>query len=258
MSAGRRVGLEGSDERRAGLAGGDDVRALSPDTAAGPRRDGRGLRGRAHGQRMDRRRQADVGELQQRPGVPRADEARSPHHRPSAGTPCGAHPRLRRNRWANVLGDAPHRGRRPGRRAQAVRSADPGSCGSHHHPGRRGAGRRACRRCDAPRHQTAEHLGHPRRLRLPGRLRDRQRHHRREDHPTGHRGGHLEIHGARTLLQRRGHLPRRHLRAGVRAARVPDRHSAIQVRQRHHAGHLPPDGAGPAAQRGAPGRPASV
>ena len=143
-------------------------------------------------------------------------------------------------------------------RAQAVRSADPGACGGHHHPGRRGAGCRPCRRCDAPRHQTAEHLGHPRRLRLPGRLRHRQRHHRREAHPTGHRGGHLEIHGARTLLQRRGHLPRRHLRAGVRAARVPDRRSAIQRRQRHHAGHLPHDGAGPAAQRGAPGRPASV
>ena len=44
-----------SDERRAGLAGGDDVRALSPETAAGPRRDGRGLRGRAHRQGVDGR-----------------------------------------------------------------------------------------------------------------------------------------------------------------------------------------------------------
>ena len=216
-----------SDEQS--LTGGVDVRALPPETAAGPWRDGRGLRGRAHRQRVDRRGQADVGHLQQRPGVSRADEARSADRGPFAGTPRGAHPRLRRNRWADVYGDAPHRGHRLGQRAQTVRPADSAARGGHHHPGRLGAGRRACRRGDAPRRQTAQHLGHPRRLRLPGRLRHRQRHHRRETHPAGHRGGHLEIHGARTVFQRRGDLPRRHLRAGLRAARVPDRRPAVQV-----------------------------
>src|ERR1700740_1568927 len=64
------------DERRADLTGGLDVRALSPETAAGPRWDGRGLRGRAHRPGVDGGGQADVGHLQQGPGVSRADEAR--------------------------------------------------------------------------------------------------------------------------------------------------------------------------------------
>jgi serine/threonine kinase PknH len=45
-------------------------------------------------------------------------------------------------------------------------------------------------RCTAT--SNRKHPGHPRRLRLPGRLRHRQRHHRRETRPAGHRGGHLE------------------------------------------------------------------
>ncbi len=102
-----------SDERRTGLAGGLDVWALPPQTAVGPGRDGRGLRGRAHRQGVDRRRQADDRGIQQGPGVSRADETRSPHRRPVAGTSRGAHPRLRRSRRPNVFGDAPGGGHRP-------------------------------------------------------------------------------------------------------------------------------------------------
>src|SRR5271157_1183011 len=67
------------DERRAGLTGGLDVWALSPKTAAGPRWDGRGLRGRAHRQGVDGRGQADDRGVQQGPGVSGADEARGAH-----------------------------------------------------------------------------------------------------------------------------------------------------------------------------------
>lgn len=74
----------------------------------------------------------------------------------------------------------------------------------------------------------------------------------------GNRGGHLEIHGPRTVLQRRGNLPRRHLRAGLRAARMLDRGPAVSRRQRRHTGQLPPDGTHPPAQRHPPGHPQSL
>src|SRR6201991_1094093 len=99
-----------SDERGAGLTRGLDVWALPPETAAGPGRDGRSLRGRAHRQGVDRRGQADVGPVQSGPRLSRADEARSAHRGSFAGAARGADPRLRRDRRKNVHGDAPRRG----------------------------------------------------------------------------------------------------------------------------------------------------
>ena len=132
-----------SDERRAGLAGGVDVWALSAQTAAGPRRDGRGLRGRAHRQGVDGRGQGDDRRIQQGRGVPRADETRSPHHRPAEGTPRRTDPRLWRDRRPALPGDAPDRRHRPRQHAQTVRAADPAARGGHHQPGRLGARCRA-------------------------------------------------------------------------------------------------------------------
>ena len=79
-------------------------------------------------------------------------------------------------------------------------------------PDRVGARRRARSRRHAPRRQAREHPDHPRRLRLPGRFRDRQRRHRRETDRTGHRCRDIRLHGAGAVHQRRGDLPRGHLR----------------------------------------------
>ena len=70
--------------------------------------------------------------------------------------------------------------------------------------------------------------------------------------------GHVRLHGARAVHQRRGDLPRRHLRAGLRAARMPDGLAAVRRRQRERRHHRPPDAArfrGRASQR--PGIPAA-
>ncbi len=199
VSCGELIGV--GDGRRAGLAVGNDVRPVPPGAAARPGRHGRGLRGRAHRQAVDRGAEADVAHVQPGSGVPQAHGARSPHHRPAAGAACGADPRLRRDRRPAVLGDAPYRGCRPGQPAATGGTAARAARGGHHPPGRIRPGRGPRRRGDASRRQTAEHPDHRRRLRLSGRLRHRQRQDRRETHPTGHRGGDIEIHGARTLFE---------------------------------------------------------
>ena len=70
--------------------------------------------------------------------------------------------------------------------------------------------------------------------------------------------GHLRVHGAGTVHQRRSHLPRRRVRAGVRAARMPDRVAAVSRRQRQRRDHRAPDAArsrSPSEER--PGIPAA-
>ncbi len=58
-------------------------------------------------------------------------------------------------------------------------------------------------------------------------------------------GGHLRLHGARTVHQRRGHLPRRRVRADVCPARMPDRGPAVPGRQRQRGHHRASDAADP-------------
>ena len=130
--------------------------------------------------------------------------------------------------------------------------------GCHRAPDRVGPRRRARGRHHAPRRQAREHPDHPRRLRVPGGLRHRQRGQRREADRAGHRGRHLRLHGARAVHQRRGHLPRRHLCAGVRAARMPHRVAALRRRQRQRGHHRPPDAADPPARARAPRHPGGV
>ena len=125
----------GTDERRAGLARGFDVWALPPETAAGSRRDGPGLRGRTHRQRVDGSGQADVGNAQQGPGVSGKDEPRSPPHRSSAGTPC----RTQSTTTAKSTGSSTWRcasieGTDLETLLKTIRAADSAARGGHHHP----------------------------------------------------------------------------------------------------------------------------
>ena len=135
--------------------------------------------------------------------------------------------------------------------AEELRADDAGSGGGDRAPDRLGARRRARIRHHAPRRQAREHSDHPRRLRLSGRFRHRQRGDRREADRIGHRRGDIRLHGTGTVHQRRGDLPRGHLRAGMRAARVPDGVAAVPRRQRQHGDHVASDAADPAPKRDA-------
>ena len=62
------------------------------------------------------------------------------------------------------------------------------------------------------------------------------------------RDGHLQLHGPGAVHRRRGHLPRRYLRAGLCVGRVLDRGAAVPVRQCRTADRRASARARPAAQ----------
>ena len=213
---------------------GTDVRALSPETAAGPRRDGRGLRGRGHRQGPDRRRQADAGRRFSNDPVFRKRMKREARIAgPAAGTPRGADPRLRRDRRAAVRGHAPDRRHRPATallkrygpltpaRAVAIIRQIASALDAAHAAG-------VMHRDVKPENIliTRDDFAYLVDFGIASATTDEKL------TQLGTAVGTCELHGAGAVLQRRGDLPRRHLRAGLCAARVPDRRAAVPGRQR--------------------------
>ena len=92
-------------------------------------------------------------------------------------------------------------GQQPAPPAQQVRADAAGAGGRDRASDRRRARRRPRRRTRPPRRQAREHHRHPRRFRLPGRLRPRQQRHRRAVDHAGHRGRHVRLHGAGAVRQ---------------------------------------------------------
>ncbi len=210
----------------------DTIRALPSPEIDRPGRHGRGLPRLRHQDRPRRRTQGASASHGDRRDVPAAVPPGVAVRRRSQRSARRPDSWLRRDRRSAVSGHAADRGPQPGHDAAGDGKAARCSVRGHdHRTGRARVGRRASDRPDPPRYQAVEHPDHRPRLRLPHRLRPRP--HGRGAGPDdgGQHTGHAGLHGARAIRGRRGRSPLRHLRADLRALRMPHRLPALPRRQ---------------------------